>query len=196
MDLPFTGFELTFIIIAFVIFSLFGLASVCIQQEEERPAMRIFNLLYLLLLLVALVASVSSVRPGKQPATFGRTHLHPLAGRFSQPEEKISQTPLPTQTLPAPPLQSTLPLRLKHKNEEEKHEYDTVDGSQHRDVDVKWKTMGHREKDCCLPAALQITPGSQERPHGKGVVNAALPVELRTPEHKEITMGSKHQGLG
>ncbi|TKS68398.1 hypothetical protein D9C73_002460 [Collichthys lucidus] len=112
--------------------------------------MRIFNLLYLLLLLVALVASVSSVRPGKQPATFGRTHLHPLAGRFSQPEEKISQTPLPTQTLPAPPLQSTLPLRLKHKNEEEKHEYDTVDGSQHRDLDVKWKTMGHREKDCCI----------------------------------------------
>lgn len=34
MELPFTGFELTFIIIAFVIFSLFSLASVCIQAEN------------------------------------------------------------------------------------------------------------------------------------------------------------------
>lgn len=34
MDLPFTGFELTFIIIAFFIFSLFSLASICIQSEE------------------------------------------------------------------------------------------------------------------------------------------------------------------
>lgn len=43
-----------------------------------------------------------------------------------------------------------------------------------------------------LPA---VTPGCREKPHGKGVVNAVLPVELRTPEHKEITMGSKHQEL-
>lgn len=45
--------------------------------------------------------------------------------------------------------------RLKHKNEEEKHEYDTADGSQHQDVDVKWKTMGHREKDCCVYVATK-----------------------------------------
>lgn len=32
-------------------------------------------------------------------------------------------------------------------------------------------------------------------PHGKGVVNVALPVELRTPGHKEITMGNKQQAL-
>uniref|UniRef100_A0A8C4I1K5 Uncharacterized protein n=1 Tax=Dicentrarchus labrax TaxID=13489 RepID=A0A8C4I1K5_DICLA len=35
MDLPFSGFELTFIIIAFVIFSLFSLASVCIQPQAQ-----------------------------------------------------------------------------------------------------------------------------------------------------------------
>uniref|UniRef100_A0A3B3XJA1 Small integral membrane protein 31 n=1 Tax=Poecilia mexicana TaxID=48701 RepID=A0A3B3XJA1_9TELE len=34
MEVPFSGFELTFIILAFVIFSLFSLASVCIQKEE------------------------------------------------------------------------------------------------------------------------------------------------------------------
>uniref|UniRef100_A0A3Q2FPM6 Uncharacterized protein n=1 Tax=Cyprinodon variegatus TaxID=28743 RepID=A0A3Q2FPM6_CYPVA len=34
MEVPFSGFELTFIILAFVIFSLFSLASVCIQPEE------------------------------------------------------------------------------------------------------------------------------------------------------------------
>uniref|UniRef100_A0A3B4ZJ32 Small integral membrane protein 31 n=1 Tax=Stegastes partitus TaxID=144197 RepID=A0A3B4ZJ32_9TELE len=37
MELPFSGFELTFIIIAFVIFSLFTLASVCIQPQEDEP---------------------------------------------------------------------------------------------------------------------------------------------------------------
>ncbi|KAM3624082.1 uncharacterized protein V6R79_018729 [Siganus canaliculatus] len=37
MDLPFSGFELTFIIIAFVIFTLFGLASVCIHPEAAHP---------------------------------------------------------------------------------------------------------------------------------------------------------------
>ncbi|KAM8880197.1 LOW QUALITY PROTEIN: small integral membrane protein 31-like [Spinachia spinachia] len=35
MELPFSGFELTFIIVAFVIFSLFGLASVCIEPEAR-----------------------------------------------------------------------------------------------------------------------------------------------------------------
>uniref|UniRef100_A0A3Q1I5U1 Small integral membrane protein 31 n=1 Tax=Anabas testudineus TaxID=64144 RepID=A0A3Q1I5U1_ANATE len=34
MELPFSSFELTFIIVAFVIFSLFSLASVCIQPNE------------------------------------------------------------------------------------------------------------------------------------------------------------------
>uniref|UniRef100_A0A3B4X450 Uncharacterized protein n=1 Tax=Seriola lalandi dorsalis TaxID=1841481 RepID=A0A3B4X450_SERLL len=37
MALPFTGFELTFIIVAFIIFSLFSLASVCIQPEGAQP---------------------------------------------------------------------------------------------------------------------------------------------------------------
>uniref|UniRef100_A0A3B4V8V8 Uncharacterized protein n=1 Tax=Seriola dumerili TaxID=41447 RepID=A0A3B4V8V8_SERDU len=36
MALPFTGFELTFIIVAFIIFSLFSLASVCIQPEGAQ----------------------------------------------------------------------------------------------------------------------------------------------------------------
>uniref|UniRef100_A0A3Q2ZRN6 Uncharacterized protein n=1 Tax=Kryptolebias marmoratus TaxID=37003 RepID=A0A3Q2ZRN6_KRYMA len=35
MELPFTGVELTFIIIAFVIFSLFSLASVCLQPRGD-----------------------------------------------------------------------------------------------------------------------------------------------------------------
>uniref|UniRef100_A0A3B3HE59 Small integral membrane protein 31 n=1 Tax=Oryzias latipes TaxID=8090 RepID=A0A3B3HE59_ORYLA len=35
MELPFTSFELTFIIIAFLVFSLFGLASVCIEPRYE-----------------------------------------------------------------------------------------------------------------------------------------------------------------
>lgn len=38
MELPFSSFELTFIIIAFVIFSLFSLASICVQpQEGTKP---------------------------------------------------------------------------------------------------------------------------------------------------------------
>ncbi|XP_032381608.1 small integral membrane protein 31, partial [Etheostoma spectabile] len=37
MELPFSGFELTFIIIAFIVFSLFSLASVCIQPEATHP---------------------------------------------------------------------------------------------------------------------------------------------------------------
>ncbi|CAJ1052528.1 hypothetical protein D9C73_002460 [Xyrichtys novacula] len=35
---------------------------------------------------------------------------------FSEPEKKIPQAPLPTQTLSTPALQSSLSLRLKHKN--------------------------------------------------------------------------------
>uniref|UniRef100_A0A3Q3KWR2 Small integral membrane protein 31 n=1 Tax=Labrus bergylta TaxID=56723 RepID=A0A3Q3KWR2_9LABR len=37
MELPFTGFELTFIIVAFVIFSLFSLASVYFQPQAADP---------------------------------------------------------------------------------------------------------------------------------------------------------------
>nr|XP_061840033.1 small integral membrane protein 31-like [Nerophis lumbriciformis] len=33
MELPFSGFELTFIVAAFVIFTLFSLASVCIKPD-------------------------------------------------------------------------------------------------------------------------------------------------------------------
>jgi len=36
---------------------------------------------------------------------------------------------------------------------------------------------------------------AQWPPRGQGVVNAALPAELRTPEHREITMGREHQRL-
>uniref|UniRef100_A0A672H1E0 Small integral membrane protein 31 n=1 Tax=Salarias fasciatus TaxID=181472 RepID=A0A672H1E0_SALFA len=35
MDLPFSSFELTFIIIAFVVFSLFSVISVCIQPQAD-----------------------------------------------------------------------------------------------------------------------------------------------------------------
>lgn len=33
MELPFSGFELTFIIIAFIIFSVFSIISVCVQPD-------------------------------------------------------------------------------------------------------------------------------------------------------------------
>lgn len=47
-----------------------------------------------------------------------------------------------------------------------------------------------------LPATAHMSEDYQEeRPHEKGVVNVALPVELRAPGHKEITMGSKQRGL-
>lgn len=47
-----------------------------------------------------------------------------------------------------------------------------------------------------LPAAAHMSEDSwEEKPHEKGVVNVALPVELRAPGHKEITMGSKQRGL-
>uniref|UniRef100_A0AAY5JZZ9 Small integral membrane protein 31 n=1 Tax=Esox lucius TaxID=8010 RepID=A0AAY5JZZ9_ESOLU len=35
MELPFSGLEMTFIIIAFIIFSLFSLASVCTQPDPS-----------------------------------------------------------------------------------------------------------------------------------------------------------------
>ncbi|KAI9525507.1 hypothetical protein NQZ68_006055 [Dissostichus eleginoides] len=62
---------------------------------------------------------------------------------------------------------------------------------------LKLRRRYHRHHYCphrrCLPLHSRMTPGSQEKSHEKGVVNAVLPVELRTPEHKEITMGRKHQ---
>uniref|UniRef100_A0A3P9MS10 Uncharacterized protein n=1 Tax=Poecilia reticulata TaxID=8081 RepID=A0A3P9MS10_POERE len=36
MEVPFSGFELTFIILAFVIFSLFSLASVYAAYENKK----------------------------------------------------------------------------------------------------------------------------------------------------------------
>uniref|UniRef100_A0A667ZGV4 Uncharacterized protein n=1 Tax=Myripristis murdjan TaxID=586833 RepID=A0A667ZGV4_9TELE len=42
MELPFTTFELTFIIIAFSIFSLYSLASVCIQTDSDQLLFLIF----------------------------------------------------------------------------------------------------------------------------------------------------------
>ncbi|KAL6110872.1 uncharacterized protein ACO6RY_19870 [Pungitius sinensis] len=42
MELPFSGFELTFIFVAFVIFTLFGLASVCIEPED-RPEESVYG---------------------------------------------------------------------------------------------------------------------------------------------------------
>lgn len=36
MDVPFNGFELTFIVIAFIVFSLFSLASVCFQPQSTQ----------------------------------------------------------------------------------------------------------------------------------------------------------------
>ncbi|GAA6228102.1 small integral membrane protein 31-like [Lates japonicus] len=43
MELPFTGFELTFIIVAFIIFSLFSLASVCIQPQGAQPEKDVYE---------------------------------------------------------------------------------------------------------------------------------------------------------
>uniref|UniRef100_A0A3B4AUP2 Transmembrane protein n=1 Tax=Periophthalmus magnuspinnatus TaxID=409849 RepID=A0A3B4AUP2_9GOBI len=40
MELPFSGFELTFIILAFFIFSLFSLISVCFQPDTPSPGRR------------------------------------------------------------------------------------------------------------------------------------------------------------
>uniref|UniRef100_A0A8C5HCJ5 Uncharacterized protein n=1 Tax=Gouania willdenowi TaxID=441366 RepID=A0A8C5HCJ5_GOUWI len=37
MDLPFSSFELTFILIAFFVLTLFILASVCIQPQPDHP---------------------------------------------------------------------------------------------------------------------------------------------------------------
>ncbi|KAK7929137.1 hypothetical protein WMY93_005532 [Mugilogobius chulae] len=74
--MPFSGFELTFIILAFFVFSLFSLISICFQSNTTPP---------------------DSI------------------ARFFKPQKKISQTPLPTQTVPAPSLQSTLSLRLENK---------------------------------------------------------------------------------
>lgn len=48
MEVPFSGFELAFIVVAFVVFSFFSVASVCIRPDEGlRPgkerAMRTFE---------------------------------------------------------------------------------------------------------------------------------------------------------
>ncbi|CAG5928640.1 unnamed protein product [Menidia menidia] len=45
MEVPFNGFELTFIIIAFVIFSFYSLASVCIPPWNTEPETETFTLL-------------------------------------------------------------------------------------------------------------------------------------------------------
>uniref|UniRef100_A0A3Q2XJT6 Transmembrane protein n=1 Tax=Hippocampus comes TaxID=109280 RepID=A0A3Q2XJT6_HIPCM len=41
MEVPFSGFELAFIVVAFVVFSLFSIASVCIRPDE---GLRFFDL--------------------------------------------------------------------------------------------------------------------------------------------------------
>uniref|UniRef100_A0A8C6PBS3 Uncharacterized protein n=1 Tax=Nothobranchius furzeri TaxID=105023 RepID=A0A8C6PBS3_NOTFU len=41
MEVPFTGFELTFIVLAFVIFTLFSLASVCLQPQDLPSGTRL-----------------------------------------------------------------------------------------------------------------------------------------------------------
>ncbi|KAJ4945230.1 hypothetical protein JOQ06_013765 [Pogonophryne albipinna] len=59
-------------------------------------------------------------------------------------------------------------------------------------------TTAHTDAACLSTPEYpfpKMTPGSQEKSHEKGVVNAVLPVELRTPQHKEITTGRKHQWL-
>lgn len=43
MEQPFSGFELFFIIIAFVIFTIFCVASVCIQPEAKHPEVDVFK---------------------------------------------------------------------------------------------------------------------------------------------------------
>lgn len=46
-----------------------------------------------------------------------------------------------------------------------------------------------------LPATAHMSEDSWEKSHEKGVVYMALPVEIRVPEHKDITMESKQRGL-
>ncbi|CAL8286382.1 unnamed protein product [Arctogadus glacialis] len=36
MELPFTGFELSFLLIAFIVFSLLSLASICYEADASR----------------------------------------------------------------------------------------------------------------------------------------------------------------
>ncbi|CAK6973984.1 hypothetical protein D9C73_002465 [Scomber scombrus] len=99
MELPFSGFELTFIIIAFVIFSLFSLASVwkdVYKAKKSQP----FNTKQRVI-----------TKHAEAINCCGTADL--CQARFPEPQEKISQTPLPTQALPASPLQSTLPLKVE-----------------------------------------------------------------------------------
>ncbi|AWP05404.1 Hypothetical protein SMAX5B_011367 [Scophthalmus maximus] len=47
----------------------------------------------------------------------GLAACEPRESKFPEPEEKIPQTPLPTQALSAAPLEGSLPLRWKHEME-------------------------------------------------------------------------------
>lgn len=56
-------------------------------------------------------------------------------------------------------------------------------------------TVNPRGLPLPLPVTAHISEDSQEKSHEKGVVNIALPVELRLPGYKDITMESKQRGL-
>lgn len=55
--------------------------------------------------------------------------------------------------------------------------------------------MPRIKRGILLPEGLLLNLHSHLKPHGKALVNIALPVELRMPEHKGDTMGNKHQGF-
>uniref|UniRef100_A0A3Q1CI78 Uncharacterized protein n=1 Tax=Amphiprion ocellaris TaxID=80972 RepID=A0A3Q1CI78_AMPOC len=65
MELPFSGIELTFIIVAFVIFSLYGLASVCIQpQEVDVEAMSVIAVFHNKIKVNMNISSMNAVKYG------------------------------------------------------------------------------------------------------------------------------------
>lgn len=55
--------------------------------------------------------------------------------------------------------------------------------------------MPRIKRGILLPEGLLLNLHSHLEPHGKALVNIALPVELRMPEHKGDTMRNKHQGF-
>ncbi|CAB1415771.1 unnamed protein product [Pleuronectes platessa] len=124
--------------------------------------------------------------------------------RFPQTKEKVPQTPLPTQALLAPPLEGSLPLRWKHTKESDQRR--EIYKRTHLEIPgstlvpghgLKWRGGKKPFKDYMPrsnsdPETRSTLDDSQQKTHGKEVVNASLPVEPRTPEHKGITMGNKH----
>ncbi|TSO98556.1 hypothetical protein Baya_10638 [Bagarius yarrelli] len=117
MEIPFSGFELVFVILALTVFGIFALAAIYTRRQhadnqdpnvvtqENREAAR-----YLAKRTHQYEVLPSALRPvaSTHSADFGqRTET-----RFSEFAEKIQETSLSTQTLPSFTLQSSVSLRL------------------------------------------------------------------------------------